>query len=353
MDGILPRILLVGLWPLSRSALAAMCTLAMTAALLAPSAEASAQTNSATAPLQLEAKIPLGAVRGRIDHLAIDLPRHRLFVAELGNDSVGIVDLNEGRVIKRLTGFKEPQGIGYVPATDTFFVANGGDGSVAVFASDDLSASGRIRLGDDADNIRVDREANKIVVGYGRGALAVLDPKSRIKIADIALKAHPESFQLDITKGRIFVNVPNSREIAVVDYAASKQVGSWKLPAAGANFPMALDETGGTVITIFRSPAKMFVLREEDGDIVAREDVCSDADDVFVDGKRQRVYVSCGQGVIDVFEAFEGKYRRLGRITTVPGARTALFVAELDRLYLAVRASGAEPAAIWVYRPTP
>ena len=82
-------------------------------------------------------------------------------------------------------------------------------------------------------------------------------------------------------------------------------------------------------------------------------DVCGDADDVFSDGKRQRVYVTCGEGAIDVIETSEGKYRSLGRIATVSGARTALFVAELDRLYLAVRASGAEPAAIWVYRPTP
>ena len=149
---------------------------------------------------------------------------------------------------------------------------------------------------------------------------------------------------------RRVVNVPSAHEIAVVDYAAGKQVGNWKSPNVGANFPMALDEAAGTVITIFRSPAKMIVL---DGGIVAQMDVCGDADDVFSDGKRQRVYVTCGQGAIDVFETSEGRYRSLGRIATVSGARTSLFVAELDRLYLAVRASGAEPAAIWVYRPTP
>src|SRR5712691_9421867 len=84
-------------------------------------------------PLQLESKIPLGDVRGRIDHMAIDLPRQRLFVAELGNDSVGIVDLKNRKVVHTITGLKEPQGVGYVPSTDALYVANAGDGSVRLF----------------------------------------------------------------------------------------------------------------------------------------------------------------------------------------------------------------------------
>src|SRR5674476_1186324 len=83
-----------------------------------------------TAPLQLEAKIPLGSVRGRIDHMAVDLKRQRLFVAELGNDAVGIIDLENRKLIRTITGLKEPQGVGYEPTTDRLYVANAGDGSV-------------------------------------------------------------------------------------------------------------------------------------------------------------------------------------------------------------------------------
>src|SRR5262245_8407951 len=72
-------------------------------------------------PLELEAKIPLGDVAGRIDHLAVDLSRQRLFVAELGNDSVAVVDLNARKVRHVIAGLKEPQGIGYVPSSDTVF----------------------------------------------------------------------------------------------------------------------------------------------------------------------------------------------------------------------------------------
>src|ERR1700687_2953953 len=143
-------------------------------------------------PLQLEAKVPLGDVRGRIDHMAIDLARQRLFVAELGNDSVGIVDLKSRKVIQTIFGLKEPQGVGYVPTMETLYVANARDGSVNAFLGADYSPAGRIDLGDDADNIRVDAAADQVLVGYGSGGLAVIDAKSFRKIADIPLRAHPE-----------------------------------------------------------------------------------------------------------------------------------------------------------------
>src|SRR3979411_1883962 len=133
-----------------------------------------AQQNDAAA-LQLEGKIPLGAVRGRLDHMAIDLDRHRLFVAELGNDSVGVVDLEARKVVHQRGGLKEPQGVGYLSSSDTLFVANGGDGSVRLFQGPDYAANGRIDLGDDADNIRVNQASSRVIVGYGSGALGVID----------------------------------------------------------------------------------------------------------------------------------------------------------------------------------
>jgi len=79
-------------------------------------------------PLVLEAKIALGDVRGRIDHMAFDVARNRLFVAELENNSVAVVDIGARKVLRRIADLKGPQGLGYVARTDTLFVANGGDG---------------------------------------------------------------------------------------------------------------------------------------------------------------------------------------------------------------------------------
>jgi len=314
--------------------------------------QASAQSAD-RGPLQLEAKIPLGEVRGRIDHMAVDLKRQRLFVAELGNDSVGIVDLPNRKLIGRIPGLKEPQGVGYEPSTDMLYVANAGDGSVRLFEGSDYKTAGRIELGSDADNIRIDAAANRIFVGYGNGALAVIDPSTHSKVGDMPLKAHPEAFQIDPDTSQIFVNVPGTRAIAVVDHVSQKQIGEWPLADRGANFPMALDHVRRQVLVIFRAPAALGVFSMTDGKPIAAIETCSDADDLFIDAKRARIYVSCGAGFLDVLDAKEASYRRIARIPTVSGARTSLFVSEMDRLLVAVRASSGEPAAIWIFQPMP
>jgi DNA-binding beta-propeller fold protein YncE len=323
-------------------------TILLMAGLTVPAA-VMAQTIST--PLVLETKIPLGEVSGRVDHLGIDVRRQRLFVAELGNESLGVVDLASGKA-RKIDGFSEPQGVAYVPFADSVYVANGGDGSVQVLRGGDLAPIGRIELGDDPDNVRVDDPRRRVLVGYGKGALAVIDPTSRNKTGDIRLKGHPESFRIDETGARIFINVPDAREIEVVDLAAGT---SRSLPTAGAgsNFPMAIDHDKHRVLVVFRRPPILMALSSQDGHVVARAATCSDADDVFVDAKRRRVYVSCGEGVVDVFAAAAAGYRRLAQVLTVPGARTSLFVPELDRLYVAVRARSNEPAAVWVFRPAP
>jgi YVTN family beta-propeller protein len=146
---------------------------------------------TAGAPLMLETRIPLGEVSGRIDHLSIDLKRERLFVAELGNDTVGVVDLAAAKVLRTITGLSEPQGVAYVPFADSIFVANAGDGSVRMLRGEDLAPIGRIELGDDADNVRADAARNRVIVGYGKGALAIIDPATRTKTADFRLNGHP------------------------------------------------------------------------------------------------------------------------------------------------------------------
>ena len=306
-----------------------------------------------TAPLQLEAKIPLGSVHGRIDHMAVDLKRQRLFVAELGNASVGVVDLANRKLLQTIAGLKEPQGVGYEPSTDTLYVANAGDGSVRLFEGTEYKPKGQIELGSDADNVRVDTAANRIFIGYGSGALAVIDPAARSKVGDIPVKAHPEGFQIDPDTSQIFVNVPDAHGIAVVDRASQKQTGKWPIADHGANFPMALDPVRRQVLVIFRAPAELGVFSMTGGKLIATAETCGDADDLFIDAKRSRVYVSCGSGFLDVLEAKGTTYRRIARIPTVSGARTSLFVPELDRLLVAVRMSTVEPAAIWVFRPIP
>jgi YVTN family beta-propeller protein len=303
------------------------------------------------APLQLEAKILLGNVRGRIDHMAVDLKRQRLFVAELGNDSIGVVDLAGRSVVRTISGLNEPQGAGYEPSTDTLFIANARDGSVRLFDGNEYKPTGQIELGSDADNIRIDAAAKRVIIGYGDGALAFLDAATRSKVQNAPLKAHPESFQLDPNTDRIFVNLPDVRAVAVVDGKSGKQLASWPMDKGG-NFAMAIDRDRNRLLVAFRSPPELGVFALTDGKAVASAETCGDVDDLFVDAKRKRVYVSCGQGYVDVLDG-SGAYKRVSRIPTATGARTSLFVPEMDRLLVAVREGFAGPAAIWMFKPVP
>jgi hypothetical protein len=180
----------------------------------------------------------------------------------------------------------------------------------------------------------------------------LVDATSGAQAGEIALSGHPEAFQAEASGGRVFVNVPAARQVVVVDRDAGRQVASWEVDGRD-NYPMALDEAGRRLLIVDRGPPELLVLDTASGERVARLPTCGDADDVFLDAKRQRIYVSCGEGFLDVVRRGGDAYEEVARVPTAPGARTALFVPELDRLYLAVRAGKGGGAAIWVFRPAP
>ena len=300
--------------------------------------------------LTLELNRPLGNVRGRIDHLAIDQTSQRLFVSELGNNSLGVVDLKGRKVLHRITGLNEPQGVAYVSAVGSIYVANGGDGSVRIFNGNNFSPLARVNLKADADNLRVDQANNLVFAGFGSGGIAIIDARSRVKVGEISLKGHPEGFELEPSGKRIFVNVPDAREIAVLDRDSNAQIASWKIPAATGNFPMAVRQKRPELLTVFRSPPRLAVVNTQSGRVTASIPTCGDPDDVFVDEGRDRAYVSCGTGFIDVFQLGDSNLLRLAHMPTAAGARTAIYDSRLDRLFLAVKATSSTPPAIWVYK---
>ena len=232
-------------------------------------------------------------------------------------------------------------------------VASAGDGTVRFFDASSLTPVGSIALGDDADNLRVDPKTGQVLVGYGSGALAILDPTHRAVVRTIKLGAHPEGFQIDGEGRKAFVNVPDAHKIAVLDLDSGRVLANWRA-AHLANFPMALGQDLGIVGMVYRIPARLVALDAASGAAKADLPTCDDADDLFFDDKRRRIYVSCGSGAIDVFEQAGGRYVASAHIETRPGARTSLFVPALDRLFVAAPASsGGQDAALLVYRPAP
>ena len=305
---------------------------------------------AATPPLELVSTIPMPGVQGRIDHLAADPAHHRLFVAALGNDTVEVLDTASRRGAS-VRGLGAPQGVLFLPESNRLIIANGGANRMDIVDAASLRVVGRIDGLEDADNVRFDAAARTVLVGYGKGALRIVDAASGQSGGDIALPGHPESFQLERRGSRAFVNVPSSHSIFVVDRTKRVAVARWATPDAAQNFPMALDEDGDRLFVGARSPPVVLVYDTGSGKVMARLAIGRDTDDLFFDAARNRLYVICGEGRVDVFQRDDGdRYVRKASVGTASRARTGLFVPDEGALYVAAPALGDAPARILVYR---
>jgi DNA-binding beta-propeller fold protein YncE len=315
--------------------------------LFLPATLVKAQANE---PLKLEKTIELPGVQGRIDHMSLDVKGQRLFVSALGNNTVEVIDLKSGKRTNTLSGLREPQGALFVPANERLYIASSKDGTVKMFDGASLQLLKTIEYGDDADNLRYDMSRQRVYVGYGNGGLAELDTEGQ-KVVEIKLDSHPESFQLEENSPRVYVNLPKSRKIAVVDREAHSVLTTWGTGLSLANYAMALDEAGHRLFVVTRYPARLLVVDTGSGKIVQTLPAVGDCDDIFFDQARKRIYATGGEGAISVFEQQDSDhYKEVVRVATVKGARTSFFSQELGRLYVGVRPQGSTPAMIQVFK---
>jgi len=309
--------------------------------------------------LRLESRIPLPNVKGRIDHFSVDVRGQRLFVAAVENQTLEVIDVKAGQVVHTVKDLAEPQGVYYDASTNHLFVACGRDGVTNILDGTTFQTLATVKFPDDADNIRYDPRNKGVIVGYagakqlrkreeGTGGLGFIDEKGK-KTADIVVDAHPESFQLERDGSRIFVNVPDKKEIEVIDGIKGGVTARWPVSAED-NFPMALDEADHRLLVGVWKPAQLLVFDTETGKQVAAGEIAGKTDDLFYDSARHRVYVLTSKESVDVFEQKNADhYNRIARYPIPPGSQTGLFVPEWGKLFVAVPAQGGQNAEVWVY----
>lgn len=309
---------------------------------------ASGLARAADGPLQAGERIVLPDVTGRLDHMALDAAGERLFLAALGNGSLEVVDLREGKWIRRISGLEEPQGVVCTGDPARVLVSEGGSGVCTAYDASTLEPVARIDLGEDADNLRTEGGGGHVLVGYGSGAIGELDG-SLHEVASVPMPGHPEAFALG-DDGRIFVNVPAMRAVVVADLEHRRTLDTWKLDGTAGNFPMALDAANHLLLVGARDPARLEEFDTRSGHVAATAPLDRDPDDIFLDPANGRIYVSCGEGAVDVLERTEdGRLRETAKVPTSPGARTSLFDPVTRRLYVAAPRRGADAAAIWTF----
>ncbi len=332
-------------------------TTLLLATLLVLSSPAVGQESSA---LSLKTHIILPNVTGRIDHLSVDLKGQRLFVAAVANHTLEVIDLQSGKQVHTITDLAEPQGVFYDASTNRLFVACGLDGVTKIYDGTTFQLLGSVKFPDDADNIRYDARSKSVIVGYagakqlrkreeGTGGLGFLDSGGK-KTGDIVIDAHPESFRLEEKGTRIFVNVPDKKEIEVIDVVKRTVLARWPVTSSENNFPMALDEAHHRLFVGCWMPPRLLVFDTESGKEVASGEIAGSTDDLFYDSKRGRVYVLTSQSSLDVFQQKDpDHYDRIARYPTPPRTQTGLFVPEWGKLFAAVIKQGEQSAEIRVY----
>ncbi len=306
--------------------------------------------------LELVRKIQLhGRPDKKLDHMALDARRDRLFVANMANRTLDVIDLKAGKLLKEVPDQRGIQGVSYAPDLDRVFVGLGVGGFCNAFDGDEGKLLKSIPFPTDADNVRYDPRTGVVYVAHVENRLGILDAKTFEVKADLRLPGFPESLTLEKGRPRMYLNTPSPSQVLVFDTEKREVVRTYPLKRAGANYPLAVDETNRRLFVGCRKDPMLVVLDSESGKEVAGVPIPGDVDDLFYDPARKRLYAACGEGRLAVVRQIDADhYEALEAIPTAKLARTCLLDAERGRLFLAVpRQPGWEGPQLWVYKVRP
>lgn len=315
-----------------------------------------------TPPLRLVQTIPLPNLKGRIDHMDVDVKGKRLFVAGLENGSLEIVDLQAGKWLKSIPGFQKPQGVAYVQSLNKLFVASGDDGMVRVFRGDTLKLLASIKLGLGANRVTYDADRKLLYVGYGGkdagkdyGEVGIINARTDKQIGDVRVGSHPAELLLDKSGQTLFVLLPLESKIQVIDTAKRQVTSTWTVSSQRPG-DAAFDEASHRLFVGTRTPPQMIAVDSQSGKELANPATIEGQDGVYFDVTRNRVYVSGGKGpeggqVFVYRQKDADHYELIGKAPTQPGAGTSFWSPELDRYYVASPEHDKDGAAILVFQP--
>ena len=219
-------------------------------------------------------------------HFSADVKGHRLFMSALGNHTVEVLDIQNGKRLHTIPDLDEPQGVLYDASSNRLFAACAKDGTTKLFDAATFEILATVKFSGDADNIRYDARGQRMIVGYGDGALGLLDSNGK-RLGQVALDAHPESFQIEKAGSRVFVNVPDRKQIEVVDLGKNTVVLKWPVTSARETIHGARRSSSRLLIGC-RVPARMLAIDTETGKQTASVEIVGDGR-LFYDTAKSRV----------------------------------------------------------------
>jgi DNA-binding beta-propeller fold protein YncE len=301
--------------------------------------------------LVLSQTISLPNVQGGFNHMSVDVEHMRLFVAAPTNNTLEIVDLKTGKPWRTLEGGK-PAAVRYAPEFNQLYVPRGQ--SLDIYDGKTLDPIASIDLGSNLDELQYNASAKRLYVACmapdKTGIAVIAIPEGKL-LGKIPLPAKLQGVAVEQKGSRIFANIPGVKQIALMDGEQGTLLNTWLLEDVEGNSPLGLDEAHHRLFVGTRHPAQLLVLDTTTGKPTAKVDISSDADDLFYDPVNKRIYVSCGEGFIDVIEQRDADHYKLStRIPTVAGARTSTFSGKLNAFYLGVPRRGGQPAELRIFK---
>ncbi len=282
---------------------------------------------------------------GRWDYLTVDPDGHRLFVPRTTHTMV--IDSETGKVIGDIPGQKGAHGVALDPAAGRGFISDGGgNGAVIIFDLKTYAVLGSIAAQPDADGIIFDQASGRVLVVSGDGGVLMslkpdIDPKSGKLDDPIELGGKPEFLASD-GAGKVYVNLEDKDQVAVVDMKSRKVLAHWPVAPGGAPVGMSIDRSKGRLFIGCRKPQKLIVMSTSDGKVLSDLPIGAGVDATKFDGSQ--VFASCGDGELAVAaESAPGKFEIKQVVETPRGARTMGIDVKPHKLYLPTAEFG-EPA---------
>jgi DNA-binding beta-propeller fold protein YncE len=315
-------------------------------------------------PLRLEASIPMPGVKGDFDHFGADVKGGRLFLAAEEHKTVEVFDLKTGKHLQSVPGFDAPHQIVYVPQNNTILVTDGGvedgkEGYIRVISGQSYKIVSSIKVLAAADSAGYDPETHLMYADTGGTEakmdytmISVIDTPSAKVVKDIKVDSgRVEAIRFEHHGTRMFANLRTKSQVGVFDKKDHKLLATWDIKDAKENVSMALDEADHRLFVVCRKPAKLIVFDTESGNEVASLPSVDRGDDMAYNSKTKQIYVSGGDGFIGVYAQKDpDHYEEVAKVPSGPAAKISIFIPELNRLYVAASAKGANSAKLLIYQ---
>lgn len=271
---------------------------------------------------------------GGFDYITVDAKSHRLYVPRSTHTMV--IDMDSGKTVADITGQKHNHGVALAPELGRGFISDGGAGSIVIFDLNSNTILGTVAAKDDADGIIYDKSTGLVLVACGDATVLVTlkadaDPKTAAIDAPIELAGKPEYLAAD-GAGKVFVNLEDKDQVAVVDLKARKVLSRWPVAPGGSPVGLAIDTEKHRLFIGCRKPQKMLVMSTDDGKVVGDLPIAAGVDATRWDG--HQAFASTREGKLSVAEEKGGKWETVQTVTTGVGTKTMDIDNVAHKIYL-------------------